>query len=759
MKVTNIVNIDLSIRQNIPFVDAVQGDSARAIEFRLFDKGQPFDVPDGSAVLIRYKRHDGFGGVYDTLPNGEPAYSINANKVTAVLSPTALGVAGNVGFQIAVSNGEDLISAFALEVRVDADPSFDSVDAEDYINISQFVTEESKKNAPYIGDNGNWWVNQEDTGVKAGGGSGGGGADGFSPIANVTQTDRGATITITDKNGTTTATVTNGKDGKDGEKGDTGATGAKGDKGDPGADGKDGTNGKDGTSVTVKSVSESTADGGSNVVTFSDGKTVTIKNGSKGSTGSKGDKGDKGDTGATGAAGKTAYQYAQDGGYTGTEEAFAAKIAAEYTENPLYGKKVTFNGDSICAGYDGGGGYGAIIANRNNMTYENIAHGGATITAETYSGSTGNALHWICRTISQMSADSDYAIVEGGINDPNYVTNMGSLSEGFDAVLDDTTYYGAFESMLKQLVTRFAGKKIGYIAIPKVSANFDSRGDSDNCYHIALECCEKWGVPVCDLNTCVPPLGYIDALSSAYTTDGTHPNEAGYKAYYCDQIEAWMKNLTATSKSAKSAVKEHNTDAEAHTDIRGLLKKLQQGKLNSEGVSVKTIRTSLADGTLVDIDVLVVSEGAAVIPYTNRVPTSIGTDGAVYNGVGYKNGYRLNSSGTEKELVSASVTGFIKAKAGDTIRIKGYKWYNTTAATCYLCAYNGDFSKAYVGNAQSNYDTTAFIESMNYDEATGISTVVLKPGLSYEYIRLNVFDNLIPDGANLIVTVNEEITE
>lgn len=43
--------------------------------------------------------------------------------------------------------------------------------------------------------------------------------------------------------------------------------------------------GKDGTSVTVKSVSESTEDGGSNMVTFSDGKTVTIKNGSKGSKG------------------------------------------------------------------------------------------------------------------------------------------------------------------------------------------------------------------------------------------------------------------------------------------------------------------------------------------------------------------------------------------------------------------------------------------------------------------------------------------
>lgn len=45
----------------------------------------------------------------------------------------------------------------------------------------------------------------------------GGGEDGFSPIAIVEQTESGATITITDKNGTTTATVTNGKDGKDGK--------------------------------------------------------------------------------------------------------------------------------------------------------------------------------------------------------------------------------------------------------------------------------------------------------------------------------------------------------------------------------------------------------------------------------------------------------------------------------------------------------------------------------------------------------------
>ena len=48
------------------------------------------------------------------------------------------------------------------------------------------------------------------------------GADGFSPIAAVTQTEDGAAITITDKDGTTTAVVKNGKDGKDGQPGEPG---------------------------------------------------------------------------------------------------------------------------------------------------------------------------------------------------------------------------------------------------------------------------------------------------------------------------------------------------------------------------------------------------------------------------------------------------------------------------------------------------------------------------------------------------------
>ena len=55
--------------------------------------------------------------------------------------------------------------------------------------------------------------------------------------------------------------------------------------------------------------------------------------GEKGEKGETGAQGEKGATGATGADGKSAYSYAQDGGYTGTEEEFAAKLADTDTED------------------------------------------------------------------------------------------------------------------------------------------------------------------------------------------------------------------------------------------------------------------------------------------------------------------------------------------------------------------------------------------------------------------------------------------
>lgn len=117
--------------------------------------------------------------------------------------------------------------------------------------------------------------------------------------------------------------------------------GSKGSQGNPG---KDGTNGTNGTSVTVASVSESDADGGNNIITFSDGTIITIKNGSKGSVGAtgsagtKGDKGDKGDDGVTPTIKAAAGTNIESVG-TPTVTASTSGTTTTFTFNNLKGEK------------------------------------------------------------------------------------------------------------------------------------------------------------------------------------------------------------------------------------------------------------------------------------------------------------------------------------------------------------------------------------------------------------------------------------
>ena len=87
-----------------------------------------------------------------------------------------------------------------------------------------------------------------------------------------------------------------------GDKGDKGDTGAQGEQGLPGEKGEKGDTGAQG---------------------------IQGIQGIQGEKGDKGDKGDTGATGATGAAGKSAYDYAKEGGYTGTEIEFIQKLAKD----------------------------------------------------------------------------------------------------------------------------------------------------------------------------------------------------------------------------------------------------------------------------------------------------------------------------------------------------------------------------------------------------------------------------------------------
>lgn len=462
-------------------------------------------------------------------------------------------------------------------------------------------------------------------------------------------------------------------------------------------------------------------------------------------------------------------QLHNDSGFITKEDIPESSDLTGYEMNPLYGKKVSFLGDSICAGADDEtsylGGYGKIIADRNNMVYENVARGGATVTAETYTSTDGSAKDWLSRMITNMSADADYAIIEGGINDAwqfgsHGTITIGAMTDGYNAVLDDTTYYGAFESMLKQLVTRFKGKKVGYIAVPKIHELYDSNRNAPNFYHIAIECCAKWGVPVCDLNTIVPSHRYINEISENYTGDGTHPTEEGYRKYYCDQIESWMKTLTTggnnTYSVAIQAIEEYTKG------FNDAIKALQDGKLDNTGVSFRKALLPLADGTTIEIDVLTAIDGSVIIPFINQVPISIDTDGSVFNGSGYQEGKRLSSSGVAKDQEYAIVTGFIPAKGGDIIRIWNCLWGQSENAYCYICAYDANFnhiSAMATQNGSSSLYSYGTTISSNYSwDDNGDTTLTLLDVSNIAYIRVSTYKTL--GGINpkdMIVTVNEEI--
>ena len=219
-------------------------------------------------------------------------------------------------------------------------------------------------------------------------------------------------------------------------------------------------------------------------------------------------------------------------------------------DNPLYEKKISFNGDSICQGISASGGYGVIIATENEMEYQNIGISGGTICGDTYYPGGETPRHWISRTIQNMDSDSDFAIVEGGVNDMWNGLTLGTLSVGYDAALDDTTFYGAMESVCKQLTTRYAGKKYGFIIVHCVDTGWYYK--TSNYYKAIIECCNKWGVPFIDLNLLVPPLGLFPQSATAlyairsqytYNADGCHLTQDGYKKFYTDKITDWLKSL------------------------------------------------------------------------------------------------------------------------------------------------------------------------------------------------------------------------
>ena len=157
--------------------------------------------------------------------------------------------------------------------------------------------------------------------------------------------------------------------------------------------------------------------------------------------------------------------------------------------------------------------------------------------------------------VQYFDSDCDYIIMEGGINDVLGGLYLGEVTEGFASELDTHTVLGGTEQMCRNLLARFAGKKLGFILIHKVlQLPFTPPSNADGTQKLYFdkikEVLNKYSIPVLDLynesglNTGIDSfLKYTLATSTNPNGDGIHPNEEGYRKFYVQKIEAWLKSL------------------------------------------------------------------------------------------------------------------------------------------------------------------------------------------------------------------------
>lgn len=216
------------------------------------DKGDPgADGADGFSPTVQVTDGDGTHTVTITDKAGDHSFTINDG---ADGEPGEKGADGKDGVSPTVKT--DSISGGTRVTITDAEGehTFDVLNGKDGGEAA----------TPEIGENGNWFINGEDTGKPSRGSDGADGAkgdpgedgapgengtdgkDGVSPTVETSAIEGGTHVVITDASGAHEFDVMNGTDGADGNDGapgadgKDGADGTKGDPGDPGADGADG---------------------------------------------------------------------------------------------------------------------------------------------------------------------------------------------------------------------------------------------------------------------------------------------------------------------------------------------------------------------------------------------------------------------------------------------------------------------------------------------------------------------------------------
>ena len=218
----------------------------------------------------------------------------------------------------------------------------------------------------------------------------------------------------------------------------------------------------------------------------------------------------------------------------------------EDPESPLYQKSVLFVGDSITEGrveWNQGKnivGWPGRIIEANKMTGANKGVSGASIS------NCRNANTVIAQLQQQKNETYDFIILHGGVNDAWDVAPVGTMTEGFDAEYDLSTFAGGFEATIKYAKENFENAQLGYIINFKINrSDVGKLADMSEYFDMAKQICDKWGVPYLDLYTDEDfNNNVLKYKEKTNLYDLIHPSTAGFDVL-APVINDWMETIPA----------------------------------------------------------------------------------------------------------------------------------------------------------------------------------------------------------------------
>lgn len=197
--------------------------------------------------------------------------------------------------------------------------------------------------------------------------------------------------------------------------------------------------------------------------------------------------------------------------------------------------KVSALGDSITAGYCPSGNvtdtYQKLIADRLGATYQKLGVVSTPICPNSDLSSDKNAQAFVYR-YTDIASDADLIIIAGGTNDFRHNVPLGTDSD--TASQFETSFYGAMEYLLQNIISNHIGAKIVFVTPfhqwQDTVAN--SAGHKLTDYIGAIKTvCERYGVDVID-GYAKSGINKVSAFATVMIPDYIHPTAEGHMLIY-----------------------------------------------------------------------------------------------------------------------------------------------------------------------------------------------------------------------------------